>query len=410
MCDALRENPRSAAHSETLFSHTKNHNLAISVFVSPFSLLFPPSSSSFTMRLDCSSSPSLTADRRYPVSASSCESLLLQQREYQQQAEEREAQVFSLLEGLRRDINAATIQLASSSCCGNNSSNSNNETSEAAQQALAWLLSTTVKQIHQVLPTSSSSSSSLLSSQRQQSQLYDDCMDDDEDDEDYDDDMDMDDTSSSASRPTLSSLSPQEAQLQEELYNTIMASPASTLMMQHPLDNPVYAQLPYKDIKVKPLDVDVVPQSPLVFGRYFLVAPLVFDEGFHAASALSSLAATALYNLGLARQASPCGNGDNDDNFATAHECYAQAHALLDDLSDTNLDPDGSLVYLYLAICNHLSELTSSSSSSFSDVNEWQASLQQCFPFVTPHMESPVYAHFWKVIAVYDMDITPVQE
>ena len=137
-----------------------------------------------------------------------------------------------------------------------------------------------------------------------------------------------------------------------------------------------------------------------------MVAPINEEDPTEAQ--LIVLCAVAAFNLGLAfHTQSFVDNKDKNRLVRQAKDFYMQGHDLLDKLDI--LQPDGTWIQVFLAICNNLAEVCAKLQET-GETHEWQQSLQQCFWTVPPMSKSPIYRHFSDVSTSYGVEFEPIPE
>ena len=177
-------------------------------------------------------------------------------------------------------------------------------------------------------------------------------------------------------------------------------------------------------VPVAPVQVpDTVARqlNPVQFSCPFIVAP--FGGGEMMEYHFAATCAVAVYNLGLSLHNQVYQVERGNDELRTllleqAKDLYLQGHALLNPL---DINPEGTLIQVYLACCNNLAEvyhqLKSSASSSSSssaaaaaaaaaqeherEMKDWQQTLGQALWSIPPAKKSAAYVHFWNVCNVY---------
>ena len=125
------------------------------------------------------------------------------------------------------------------------------------------------------------------------------------------------------------------------------------------------------------------------------VAPLYHDDNANSTSlflypflvetrpsSAKALFAVAFFNMAVAHSAS------SQSSTEQVKACYQYAVDLLDD--SLLVDPEGSLIYVYLALCRNIS----STSASDATRDEWDQALNQAFLTIPPYPDCPVYRHF----------------
>jgi hypothetical protein len=87
--------------------------------------------------------------------------------------------------------------------------------------------------------------------------------------------------------------------------------------------------------------------------------------------------------------------GENcEELMRQARGLYLQSNILLKRVKKT-LDPNETLMNVYLAICNNMIVIESHLGNSN---GSWRAELSQCFCFIPARIECPVYQHFEQVL------------
>ena len=164
---------------------------------------------------------------------------------------------------------------------------------------------------------------------------------------------------------------------------------------------PVYEQ--HELAKVAPMIMQgsvLQQQNPHVFGHPFDVTyygtPL---SEVH----LSCTSAVGGFNLALTlhTQSScvPDQQGLGQSLLYEAEATYLLAYELI---RHTNFDLNGTMIFLYLAICNNLAEICLATGRN-DEANKWKALLHQSFLPIPPAKRSPVYLHFWNLVQHYGL-------
>lgn len=151
-------------------------------------------------------------------------------------------------------------------------------------------------------------------------------------------------------------------------------------------------------------------RNPIIFSAPFVLAPFTTcsDDDPFSEYQLAGTCAVAVYNMALAthmRSFLHHHHHHHDDDTRSRrrrdesllHEAktlYLRAIDLVDRL---DLDPEGSLIQIYLAVANNLAELYRDLRDDTEAV-AWQTTLSQSFWSVPPAVESPVYRHFGNVV------------
>ena len=161
--------------------------------------------------------------------------------------------------------------------------------------------------------------------------------------------------------------------------------------------------IPVRPMKLPP--TASTKADPLMFGFPFAVAPLssnlTLDE---AHEYLTSMVSVAVYNMGLSRhtQAHACKAGQHQKLLLEARGLYLQSLKGLDEI--VSLNPSGSLIMVYLAVCNNLAQVYDALNDAEKST-EWQQALGQGILSVPPCLSSPVYRHFLNVSDCYGIDL-----
>ena len=156
-------------------------------------------------------------------------------------------------------------------------------------------------------------------------------------------------------------------------------------------------------ITVVPLQVPgtvAQQQNPILFPYPFALAPYTSHKPGELH--LAGTCAVAVFNIALAAhvQSFLCTSGDEvrkGQLLVQAKTLYLLAHDLLDVL---DINPDGTLIQVYLAIANNLIELYTELDDKV-EVIAWQKTLTESFWTVPPAKNSPVYRHFCNVSQCY---------
>ena len=159
-----------------------------------------------------------------------------------------------------------------------------------------------------------------------------------------------------------------------------------------------------EEVSAVPLHFDgtaVREYNPVLFTYPFAVAPFTgaTKTEFH----LTSTCAIALFNLGLAlhNRAYMTSGEDRHRLLGQAKDFYAKAHDLLDTL---DMMVDGTLITVYLACCNNLAEAYIELKNK-DQADDWQKTLCESFLSVPPAKSSPIYAHFFNVSLLYNVNL-----
>jgi hypothetical protein len=163
--------------------------------------------------------------------------------------------------------------------------------------------------------------------------------------------------------------------------------------------------LPVRPILLPP-NMKCARANPLMFTLPFTVAPL--DENKlsiqEAGEYLASMTAVAIYNIGLSRhvQAYETRGEEQKILLKKARDMYLQSLNGIDQL--LSLNPSGSLIMVYLALCNNLAEVYDKLKDP-ENAFEWQQTLQQSLLAVPFSKSSLVYRHFLNAGDCYSMDL-----
>lgn len=204
------------------------------------------------------------------------------------------------------------------------------------------------------------------------------------------------------------------AMMADTLQNVSMLGSASLVNQgrhECPLNNHVESSSRDDDgeevVAVASINIQGTPSqilNPILFSFPFAIRPYnasVPPGPFH----LASTSAVAFFNMALALHtqayAAATENTRNEMLLRQAKEFYLLAHKLLDPL---DIDLNGTLIMVYLAICNNLAELHLQLKER-AEANDWQASLSDCLRAVPPAVKSPVYRHFCNVAECYSIKI-----
>lgn len=162
-------------------------------------------------------------------------------------------------------------------------------------------------------------------------------------------------------------------------------------------------------VVVLPIQIDgTISQelNPLQFSYPFVVAP--YKCGEIAEYHLSATCAVGVFNLALAihnqvykMSSSKKEEGERKEILGHCKHLYLQAHELLNHLE---MDPHGTLIQVFLACSNNLSEVFHQLQDAQA-AKEWQYTLCECLCTIPPASTSPVYVHFCNVCRVYNVSV-----
>lgn len=258
-----------------------------------------------------------------------------------------------MLEILRRRINFATVHLASTSMLD-----------ESATQQLAWILQNSAAEAYVAL-------------QREPT-----------------------------AAPTSAS---EDMQLNAEEEEQPSVERGTTLTDSYSMES-LFASddmMPLKPLQLPPTIVQ--DWNPLLFRHPFVIGRLLHVQSYN--DTLASMCAVAVYNLGLALQ---CQSRRRDLKPSVRRRqeeqsegFYQQAYRIMDELP--SLNPDATLFYVYLAVCNNMAELLSSAANNNDNEEEaetWQQSLISALTSVPAADSCLVYRHFLNASDAYSADMT----